>query len=229
LIEVKRRGHPARATRVYPIRSMVAFPRLFAALAVASALFVAGCAGGTQVQAQWSDPQFAGRSLRGAKVLVVCDAAEAVIRRICQDKLAAQVAAAGATTVTVREDLSAGPSDRTLAAARKAGATAVFGSTIAQEAGAMGAGPQFGIGVGGIGGSGGGGISGGGVGISFPIGGGGAQLDPGYVADMLVTDVASGRLMWTSKVTTSGWSDLDTQIGELVRAGVQAAEKAGVL
>lgn len=228
MIEVKRRGHPPRATRVYAIRSMVAFPRLFAVLLAATTLVIAGCAGGTRVQAQWSDPQFAGRSLRGAKVLVVCDAAEAVIRRICQDKLAAQVAAAGATTVTVLEDLSAGPSDRTLAAARKAGATAVFGSTIAHEAGPMGAGPQFGIGVGGIGG-GGGSVSGGGVGISFPIGGGGAQLDPGYVADMLVTDVASGRLMWTSKVTTSSWTDLDTQIGDLVRAGVEAAQKAGVL
>jgi hypothetical protein len=203
--------------------------RLVAVLLAASSLLVAGCAGGTRVHAQWSDPQFAGRSLRGAKVLVVCDAAEVVIRRICQDKLAAQVAAAGATAVTVLEDLSAGPSDRTLAAARKAGATAVFGSTIAHEAGAMGPGPQVGIGVGGIGGSGGGGISGGGVGISFPIGGGGAQLDPGYVADLLVTDVATGRLMWTSKVTTSSWSDLDTQIGDLVRAGVEAAQKAGVL
>jgi hypothetical protein len=30
-------------------------------------------------------------------------------------------------------------------------------------------------------------------------------------------------------VTTSSWSDLDTQIGDLVRAGVEAAQKAGVL
>jgi hypothetical protein len=205
-----------------------AFSRLIAPLLAAGALVLAGCAGGTRVQAQWSDPQFAGRSLRGAKVLVVCDAAEAVVRHLCQDKLAAYVGAIGATVVTVPEELSAGPSDRTLAAARKAGATAVFGSTIAPEAGVMGAGPQVGIGVGGIGG-GGGGISGGGVGISFPIGGGGAQIDPGYVADVLVTDVASGRLMWTSKVTTSGWQDLETRIAELVKAGVEAAQKAGVL
>jgi hypothetical protein len=206
-----------------------AFSRLIAPLLAAGALVLAGCAGGTRVQAQWSDPQFAGRSLRGAKVLVVCDAAEAVVRHLCQDKLAAYVGAIGATVVTVPEELSAGPSDRTLAAARKAGATAVFGSTIAREAGPMGTGPQVGFGVGGIGGGGGGGISGGGVGISFPIGGGGAQLDPGYAADMLITDVASGRLMWTSKVTTSSWRDLDTQIGDLVRAGVEAAQKAGVL
>jgi len=207
---------------------MVAFPRLLAALVAATTLLVTGCAGGTRVQAQWSDPQFAGRSLRGAKVLVVCDAAEPVIRRICQDKLAAYVGAIGATVVTVPEELSAGPSDRTLAAARKTGATAVFGSSIAHEAGPMGAGPQVGIGVGGIGG-GGGSVSGGGVGISLPIGGGGAQLDPGYAADMLVTDVASGRLMWTSKVTTSGWSDLETKINDLVRVGVEAAQKAGML
>ncbi len=193
-----------------------------AALLAASALGVSGCAS-TTVAAQWSDPQFAGRSLRGAKVLVVCDAAEPVVKRICQDKLVGQVAAAGATPVIPPEGIPAGPTDRTLAAARGAGATAVFGSTIAQEAAIVGAGPTMGFGIGG--GSGG---VGGGVGISFPFGGGGAQVDTGYAANVVVADAATGSLMWTSKITTNTWQSLDTQVTELARAAVEAAQKAGL-
>jgi len=199
----------------------VAHALIAAALA---ALTLAGCAS-TRLDAQWSDPQFAGRSLRGAKVLVVCDANEPVVRRICQDRLAAQVAASGATPVTSPEDLATGPTDRTLAAARSAGTTAVFGATIAPEAAIVGAGPTFGFGIGGVSGGG----VGGGVGISFPFGGGGAQVDTGYAANVVVTDVATARLMWTGKVTTSSWQSLDTQIGELVKGAVEAAQKAGLL
>ena len=194
-----------------------------AALFAAGALFIAGCAS-TRLDAQWSDPQFAGRSLRGAKVLVVCNANEPVVRRICQEKLAAQVAASGATPILGPEDVAAGPSDKTLAAARGAGATAVFGSTIGPEAVVVGAGPTFGVGIGGISGGG----VGGGVGISFPFGGGGGQVDTGYAANVVVTDVATGQLMWTSKVTTSSWQSLDTQVSELVKTAVEGAQKAGL-
>jgi hypothetical protein len=54
------------------------------------------------------------------------------------------------------------------------------------------------------------------------------QLDAGYAADMLVTDVATGRLMWTSRVTTGSWQSLDAQIGELVQTGFEGARKAGL-
>jgi hypothetical protein len=203
------------------VRDPCGFPA--AALIAASGLLIAGCAS-TRLDAQWSDPEFQGRSLRGAKVLVVCDANEPVVRRICQEKLAAQVAASGATPVMSPETVAAGPSDKTLAAARGAGATAIFGSTIGPEAVIVGAGPTFGFGVGGISGGG----VGGGVGISFPFGGGGGQVDTGYAANVVVTDVATGRLMWTSKVTTSSWQPLDTQVTELVKTAVEGAQKAGL-
>src|SRR5690242_15941287 len=53
-----------------PIPTYFAYP--FAAALVLFALFNGGCAS-KPVQAQWTDPQFANHSLRGAKVLVVCD------------------------------------------------------------------------------------------------------------------------------------------------------------
>ena len=44
-------------------------------------MLIGGCAS-TAVQTRWADPQFAGRSLRGATVLVVCNASAAAIQRI---------------------------------------------------------------------------------------------------------------------------------------------------
>jgi hypothetical protein len=204
------------------IRELVAV-----ALLASGGLFVAGCAS-TRVEAEWSDPQFAGRSLRGAKVLVVCDAAEIVAKRICQDKLAAQLTASGATPVIGPEDLTVGPApgnDRSLAAARGAGATAILGAVVTRDASVVGGGSSVGFSIGGFGGSGGGGGVGVGVGVGVPVGG--PQVDTAYGANMTLTDVATVRLMWTSKVTAPAAQDLGAQIGELARVGVEAAQKAG--
>ena len=48
---------------------------------VLGGFLVGGCAS-TAVQAQWTDPSFAGQSLRGATVLVVCDAGDAALTRL---------------------------------------------------------------------------------------------------------------------------------------------------
>ena len=114
-------------------------PHLITAASFAlSAVLVAGCAS-TRVDAQWADPQFAGRSLRGARVLVVCSAGEAAIERICEQELRAQVSASGAVPVTARatDKLTAGPGTadaQTLAVAREMGASAVLTATVAPDA-----------------------------------------------------------------------------------------------
>jgi hypothetical protein len=209
--------------------------RIFGARGLAAALLIgsgvgmmAGCAT-TQVSVQWSDPEFAGRSLRGEKVLVVCDAPDVAIRGVCQDQVAAQVQASGATPVISPDaGLTVGPpptNDKTLAAARAAGAKAILGSTIGPDVTVVNPGSSIGIGVGGFGGSGGGTVMGGSVGIGFPIGGG--QATTGYAANMVLTDVATVRLMWTSKVTTPASQTVSVQIGELARVGVEAARAAG--
>jgi len=196
-----------------------------------SAVFT-GCAS-TRVQTEWTDPQFTGQSLRGAKVLVVCDANDTAIERICQDQLGAQVAASGATVVAGpdSDNLTAGQSvnEKTLTAARSAGAKAILASTVAPEATIVNPGPSVGFGIGGFGGSGGwrsGGGVGAGVGVSVPVGSG--QVNTAYAANMALTDVATGRLMWTGKVTTPATRDVDAQIRKLAKAGVEAAQKAGL-
>jgi hypothetical protein len=184
------------------------------------------------VNVQWSDPEFKGRSLRGEKVLVVCDAPDVTIGRVCQDQVAVQLRAAGATPVISSDaGLTAGPpptNDKTLAAARAAGAKAILGATIGPEVTVVSPGTSVGIGIGGIGGSGGyrgGTVTGGGVGIGFPIGAG--QSSTSYVANMVLTDVATVRLMWTGKVTTPASQNVGAQMSELARVGVEAARAAG--
>jgi hypothetical protein len=198
------------------------------AAAALCACFLPGCAT-TTVHAEWTDPQFAGRSLRGERVLVVCDANDTAVRRICRDQLAAQVSAAGATPVTGPEtaDLTAGPppaNDKTLAAAKRAGAKAILAATVAPDATVVSGGSGISFGIGGFGGS-GGGVSGGGVGIGVPIGGG--QVETAYGANIGLTDVATVRLMWTSKVTAPASRNVTAQIGEIAKVGVGSARSAG--
>jgi hypothetical protein len=204
-------------------------PIVTAALVAGTACFLAGCAT-TQVNAQWSDPEFAGRSLRGQTVLVVCDADSVTAKRICQDEVAMQTRAAGATPVIPPQSAGvvAGPpttNEHTLAAARAAGAKAIFALTIGPDAAYVSPGPSVGVGFGGWGGSGGGSVTGAGVSIGLPIGGG--RVDTSYAANVVLTDVASARLMWSSKITTPASQSLNTQIAELARVGVGAAKAAG--
>jgi hypothetical protein len=198
--------------------------RLVAA-ALSGAALLAGCAS-TQVDAEWSDPQLArANPLRGARVLVACDAFELVIRQICQDQLAAAVVARGASPVFPPAHVAIA-TDRSidaqlLPAARDAGAKALMVMTVAVAVNDVS--PGFSIGIGGFGF---GRHSGVGVGVDAPIGGG--RVTSGYSANGRVTDVPSGRLVWTAKATSPPSSDVAGQMGELSRAVLGAAEKAGL-
>lgn len=194
-------------------------------LFVLAVLALAGCASGPQLDAQWSDPQLGASYLRGARVLVACDAAELVVRQICQDQLAGEVVARGATPVFVAPSFAVA-SDRAidgqlLPAARDAGAKAVMVMTVAVAVNDVSPGLSIGIGGFGFGGRGGGG-----VGVSAPIGGG--RVTSGYSANGRVTDVASGRLFWTAKATSPPSSDVSAQMADLSKAVLGAADKAGL-
>jgi len=82
-------------------------------------------------------------------------------------------------------------------------------------------GVSLGLGLGGFGRS-----LGGGVGVSAPIGGG--QVSQGYAASGRVTDVASGRLMWTARASSPASSDVNQQFVELSKSMLDAAAAAGL-
>src|SRR5450432_2276238 len=115
-----------------------------------AALALAACASGPQLDAQWSDPQLGAGYLRGARVLVACDAAEVVLRQICQDQLAGEVVARGATPVFAAPSFAIA-TDRAidgqlLTAARDANAKALLVMTVAVAVSDVS--PGFSIGIG---------------------------------------------------------------------------------
>lgn len=197
-----------------------------AAAALAALLLAAGCAS-PEVGAQWSDPAFQGRSLRGATLLVVCEAVDQAARRICQDQLAAQVTAYGATPRIAGEIANPTPGREQspsayLPAARNAGAQAVLSAAVVSDPSpAVRSGPSVGVGLGGWGG----GRVGGGIGISFPFGG--SKVENGLGLNGALTDVASGKLMWSARASAPAGDDTGKQLDQLARTTLEAASKAG--
>lgn len=210
-----------------PARAL-SFRPLAAAAALSAAAALAGCAS-TKVDAEWRDPQFAQRSLVGQRVVVVCDAQDLAIRRICRDQLAARISALGATVVAPKnaDQLTVGPppaNDATLAAAREASAAVILGASVAPEATVVSPGSSVGFSIGGIS-FGGRSATGGSVGIGMPIGGG--QPSTAYAANLTLTDVSTVKVMWTSRVSARAHDNVNAQMADLARVGVDAARAAG--
>jgi hypothetical protein len=188
---------------------------------------LAGCAS-TRLDAQWTDPQLAANTLRGARVMVVCEAYDLAVKRICQDQMAAEVVARGGTAVPGPDEGSGAQvrplnNDQYLGAAREANAKAVLTHSITPGDVSVGGGSGVSVGIGGVGG--GRGSAGGvGVGVSMPVGG--YQTTTGYAMNSRVTDVGSGKLLWTAKASASPSSDISAQLSELHKVVFDAADKA---
>ena len=182
-------------------------------LTALAAAVLAGCAGPT-LDAQWRDPQLTANYLRGARVLVACEAAVVVLQRICEDQLSLGLKARGAVPVI-------GPMPADAAAARAAGAKAVFNIGVSPASQAVSPGFQIGFGLGSFGSN-----VGGGVGVSAPVGGG--KVTSGYAANGRITDAASNRLMWTARAAAAPSSDVNARLADLAKAVLDAADKAGL-
>ena len=192
----------------------------------AAAATLAGCAS-TRMDAQWLDPQAPTLAMRGKKVLVACEAYDTTVRMLCQDQLAAEVAARGATPVAAPEmsGIPPGqpvPAERYMASARASGASAVIASSITLADRQVGSGLSIGLGGFGIGT----GRVRGGVGVSLPVGGG--DVTSAYASETRISDVASGRLHWTGKATAPASRDVGEQMSSLARTLLEAADKAGL-
>jgi hypothetical protein len=198
--------------------------RIIAAAASTAAL--AACAS-TQIDAQWSNPDYAGRSLRGAPVLVVCEAQELTLQRICEDQVAGQIATLGGVPTRGSQAAPGTPavgSDPYVAAVRGIGARAIVRTTLNTSAiVAAPSGPTVGIGIGGGGGY--RGSVGGFGGISFPVGG--TRVGSAYTTETAVIDPASGALMWSARASSSAGQDASAQIAELAKAAADALRQSG--
>lgn len=199
--------------------------RLWAAPALVVTAWLAACAT-NPLDAQWSDPQLvSGKPLAGARVLVVCESADQVLRRICVDEVATQLRAAGVVPVAAPDvggtATAPGGASPYVPAARAANARAVFVTAVAPGAAVARPGFTIGVGVGGFGGG-----VGGGVGVSAPVGG--TRVETSYGANVSVTDVPSGRLMWTARASQSPSEDVSAQVAALAKKVVAGAGAAGL-
>ena len=193
-------------------------------VALLGALLLAGCAS-TQIDAQWTNPDYGGRSLRGAPVLVTCEAQEPTLQRICEDQVASQIAAMGGAPTRASQLAASNPppaagTDPYLAAARSSGARAIVRTTLTTGAVVAGSGPTIGIGIGG-----GGGSVGGFGGLSFPVGG--TRVSSAYATETALIDPASGAIMWSARASSSAQQDTTSQIAELARTAAGAMKQAG--
>jgi hypothetical protein len=205
--------------------------RLLTAAAILAA--AGGATPSPQLGAQYLAPDVPAQALRGATVLVVCDAAESAIRLNCESQLSAQLLALGARPVTDARVVSPtpgreAPAGAYIAAAQAAGAHAVFNATLAPDFSVVSSGPTISFGIGGFGGSGGyrGGGSGvgGGVGITVPAGP--ATATGGLSAIGSIVDVASGNVMWSAKAIVPPASDPAAMVADAARALAGAARDA---
>lgn len=194
-------------------------------LALGAAALLAACAS-TGVDAQWRSTELPASYLRGATVLVSCEAADAVLQRLCEDRVMTELGARGARPVLAAPGTVAaverGVVDmHYLPAARERGAKAVFSVTVGLASQRVS--PGFSIGIGGFGF---GRHSAGGLGVSLPVGGG--EISAGYAANGRVTDVASGRMLWTARAASPPSTDVNRQLADLSKAVLDAAARDGL-
>ena len=199
---------------------------------VLAALF-AGCAT-TGMNAQWTNPEFAGGSLAGQRVLVLCQARDDTLRRVCEERWTSGLAAHGVTGIPGYSLAGFGPGgaatpEEIANAGRAQGATAVASTQLMfSDVAVVNPGPQVGFGLGGgSGGYRGGGISFGGIGLSFPVGG--ATATRSLDSSTALVDLASGKVIWSGSATTSATGDTAAQIDALTRTTLEALKNAGLI
>ena len=201
-------------------------------------LLAAGCAT-TRMAAEWSNKEYAGRSLRGERVLVLCQAPDPTVQRLCEDELANGLNSRGVTAVRLASDVPSAdaptgpePPSAYADAAKAAGAVAVLSMTVQPDSTVVNPGPTIGIGVGGGSFSGGGwgrGGSFGGVGTSvgFPVGAGTVQQ--GFAASTNLVDAANGQIVWSGRAVAPPSDAFIRQLIDLNRVTFDAMQRAGVL
>jgi hypothetical protein len=188
-------------------------------------LMLAGCATAV-VDVQWRNVELQPAYLRGATVMVSCETGDELLRRICEERVMVELRAHGVTPVlpapgTVPAAQPGIADAHYLPVARDIGAKAVLSVTVGASSASVSPGVMLSIGGFGFGRN-----SGGGVGVSAPIGGG--QVSNGYSANGRVTDVASGRLMWSARASAPPSSDVNAQLTDLSKSVLDAADKAGL-
>lgn len=197
------------------------------------AIVAAGCST-TEMSTQWTNPEFSGSSLKAHRVLVLCQAHDDTLRRVCEDRWTSRLATYGIVGIPgyalagFAPGGAASPEEIATAGREQEAAAAVSTQLMLSDFAVVNPGPQVGFGLGGgSGGYRGGGISFGGFGLSFPVGG--ATATRSLASSTSLFDLASGKLIWSGSATTSVTGDYTSQIDALTRTTLEALQKSGLI
>jgi hypothetical protein len=187
------------------------------------ALSLAGCAS-TQVEAVWTNPEYAGRVVPG-RVLVVGLTRDETVRRMYEDAMSAQLHAHGVDAVrsydSVNARLAEQDSSVLLDAARKAGATRVLSTVLLAhqhiERLEVEPGPAWGWTYYGW------------YGYYWPYGYARAEtyeIDR-YYASTTLTETSSGKIYWSVRTRSEAPGRLDKEVEDFVSAVVERLAATG--
>jgi hypothetical protein len=221
------RVQPVAIARAYDRAVRIAPCVLYALYCVAafSALFIAGCAT-THLDSQWSSPDFANNKITG-KLLVVGVSRDDTVRRLYEDEMTIQLANRGLTTVRSYE-LIPGPlvldgNTALQKAARDAGANMILSSVVvAREhvdrviSDPM---PRYGMNFDGW------------YGYYWPYAYVRTEIRSfdRYTVGTSLTDVATGKIMWSARTQTENVDHVDREIKAFATVIVNALAKGGKL
>jgi hypothetical protein len=194
-------------------------------LAALFALFIAGCAT-THLDSQWSSPDFVNNKITG-KLLVVGVSRDDTVRRLYEDEMTAQLASRGLTTVRSYElipgPLVLGGNTALLKAARDAGANTILSSVVvAREhvdrviSDPM---PRYGMNFDGW------------YGYYWPYAYVRTEIRSfdRYTVGTSLTDVATGKIMWSARTQTENVDHVDREIKAFATVIINALSKGGKL
>jgi hypothetical protein len=213
-----------RAIRIAPCE-LCAIYALYC-LAALFALLIAGCAT-THLDSQWSSPDFANNKMSG-KLLVVGVSRDDTVRRLYEDEMTAQLASRGLTTTVRSYELIPGPlvlggNTALLKAARDAGANMILSSVVvAREhvdrviSDPM---PRYGMNFDGW------------YGYYWPYAYVRTEIRSfdRYTVGTSLTDVATGKIMWSARTQTENVDHVDREIKAFASVIVAALVKGGKL
>ena len=193
------------------------------ALLLVLASLLTGCAT-TRIDAQWTNPAFAGRPVQGP-VLVVGLTRDTTLRRLYEDALAVQLGQRGLTALKSYDGLFDSVDDTSseplLQAARTAGAAAVLSTRVIGHEQRVWVDPMPAWGYPGW------------YGYPWPYAyypyPGPVSTYERYIASTSLTDVNSGKEVWTARSSTNLPGKVDREVQALAQEIVAGLGKAGLL
>jgi hypothetical protein len=188
-------------------------------------LMMSGCAA-TSVDSQWSNPDFAGRKLTG-KVLIIGVSRDDTVRRLYEDEMAAQLATHAVATTRSHEivtgTLMLDSTGALMKAAKSVGATAILSSVVVDrqhvERVVAEPLPMYGYDFGRW------------YGFYWPYAYSRNEVRSfeRYTITTSVTDVATGKIIWSARTETESSDQVDREIKPFVTVITKALVGRGLL